>query len=203
MAALLALFAGCAAPGPTNAQEFFGSTDKFVLTFVGYSGAGYEEPDAMLRTARGFLETHDPAHTLVNIGATPEGIGAIYALAKSMGFTTTGIVSTQARKYDARVSEHVDHAFFIDDATWGGWNPDAGALNPTSALIVDVSDELIGIGGGAIARDELLAAQRRGTPVTFVPADQNHARARAEDRGLPVPLDFRGEAHAALADQSR
>jgi hypothetical protein len=57
---------------------------------------------------------------------------------------------------------------------------------------------MIGIGGNAIARDELDEARRRGKPVTFIPADMNHALAieKARKSGDPPPTDFRGEAHA-------
>lgn len=65
---------------------------------------------------------------------------------------------------------------------------------------MDNSSSLVGIGGGDVARDEMLAAQARGKAVTFIPADMNHqvARERAEKRNQPVPRDFRGSAHAAL-----
>ena len=52
----------------------------------------------MLRKAGRILDEFDPSKTIVNIGATPEGIGAVYELAKRRGFVTTGIISTQAKK---------------------------------------------------------------------------------------------------------
>jgi hypothetical protein len=55
-------------------------------------------------------------------------------------------------------------------------------------------DEMIGIGGGAVARDELEEARRRGKPVTFFPADTNHALATAKARKSDnPPSDFRGK----------
>jgi transaldolase len=65
----------------------------------------------MLEKAGHILDEFDPSKTIVNIGATPEGIGAVYELAKRRGFTTTGIVSTQAKKYDAELSPCVDYVF--------------------------------------------------------------------------------------------
>jgi hypothetical protein len=64
------------------------------------------------------------------------------------------------------------------------------------------SDALVGIGGGEIARDELLAARRAGKPVTFIPADMNHklAREKARLKGLPEPKEFGGAAAAALVE---
>ena len=84
-----------------------------VLTFVGYSGAGYENPDAMLAAAGQVLDRHDPARTVVNIGATEAGIGAVYALARQRGFRTMGIVSTLAREAGEPLSPCVDQVFFV------------------------------------------------------------------------------------------
>jgi hypothetical protein len=80
-------------------KSFFESQNKDVLTFVGYSGGEYEDKIAMLDKASRILDEFDPSKTIVNIGATPEGIGAVYELAKRRGLMTTGIISTQAKKY--------------------------------------------------------------------------------------------------------
>jgi len=176
-----------------------------VLTFAGYSGAGYEHPEVMLERATDFLKSEDPAQTLVNVGATEAGIGAVYEVAKRMGFTTMGVVSTLARDENVTLSKCADHVFFVQDATWGGRLPDAGKLSPTSEAIVAVSALMVGIGGGDIARDELLAAKERGRPVIFMPADMNHAvaRAKAAKRGDPEPTDFKGSAYKSFATQRR
>ena len=172
-----------------------------VLTFGGYSGAEYEDPAAMLRHASAVLDRHDPAKTLVSIGATAQGIGAVYELAKQQGFTTLGVVSTLARDEHVTLSPCVDHVFFVADDTWGGLVPGTDRLGPTSAAIVNIGTEFVAIGGGEVTRDEMLAARRAGKPVTFVPADMNHAIAseKARKRGDPPPTDFRGAAHGALA----
>jgi hypothetical protein len=172
-----------------------------VLTFGGYSGAEYEDPAAILAHASAVLERHDPAKTLISLGATAQGIGALYEVAKQKGFTTLGIVSTLARDERVTLSPCVDHVFFVADETWGGLVPGTDRLGPTSAAIVDIGTEFVAIGGGEVTRDEMLAARRAGKPVTFVPADMNHAIARekARKRGEPAPTDFRGAAHGALA----
>jgi hypothetical protein len=51
------------------------------------------------------IDRHDPDRTLVSIGATAEGIGAVYALARSRGFSTLGIVSSLAREKALRKGE--------------------------------------------------------------------------------------------------
>src|SRR5262245_48652125 len=131
---------------------FFKGKQKAVLTFVGYSGAGYEDEASMLKQADRVLEEYDPAKTIVNIGATPEGIGAVYELARRKGFLTTGIVSSQARQYNVKLSPYVDYAFYVEDSAWGGLMSGTEELSPTSKAMVENSDVIIGIGGGEVAR---------------------------------------------------
>ena len=186
-----------------DVNSFFKSQKKDVVTFVGYSGADYEDKSAMLVKAGHILDEFDPAKTIVNIGATPEGIGAVYELAKRRGFTTTGIVSTQAKKYDAELSPYVDYVFYVEDVTWGGFVEGGDRLSPTSTAMVENSDVLIGIGGGEVGRDELTAAKRSGKKVRFIPADMNHQKARekAQKKGLSAPTNFGGAAAEAFKHQ--
>jgi hypothetical protein len=181
-------------------RAFFKGKQKTVLTFVGYSGAGYEDESSMRKEAERVLSEFDPAKTIVNIGATPDGIGAVYEPAKRKGFLTTGIVSSQARQYKVKLSPYVDHVFYVEDKSWGGFVAGTKELSPTSKALVENSDIVVGIGGGEVARDELIAAQRLGKKVRFIPADMNHQKAResARKKKLPEPTDFRGAANAAF-----
>ncbi len=168
-----------------------------VLTFVGYSGAGYAHPAVLQRQARRVLAQHDAATTVVNIGATAAGIGVLYALAKQLGFRTMGIVSTQAQAAGLPLSPAVDKVFWIADAAWGGVLPASRRLSPTSAAMVACSDVMVAIGGGVVARDELSWMHRCGKPALFFPAEMNHATAlaKAAGSGARAPVDFRGAAH--------
>lgn len=159
-----------------------------VLSFLGYSAAGYEDAAAMQRVADQVLAEHDPRQTVVNIGATPDGIGAVYALARRRGFRTIGIVSSRALDEAVAWSPDVERIFVVDDARWGGLDG-AGRLSPTSAALVALSDTMVAIGGNGIARDELLAGRAAGKRVRFVPADADRALAlaRARSKGLPAP----------------
>jgi len=141
----------------------------------------------------------------VNIGATSEGIGGVYEVAKQSGFTTTGIVSTQAQSSGVVLSPCVDHAFYIKDSTWGGFLPGTEKLSPTSEAMIESSDMIVAIGGGEISRDEYLAARKAGKNVLFMPADMNHdiARERAKKRGQPAPTDFKGPLAEAIARDKR
>ena len=184
---------------PREIRDFFIMRQSRVVSFFGYAGSGYEDEKAMLREARAMLSQYDAKNTVINIGATAAGIGAVYDLAKSQGFTTSGIVSTQARDQGVALSHCVDYVFYVKDLIWGGYIPGSTVLSPTSEAMVSASDVLIAIGGGEVAREELLAARGRDKPVTFIPADMNHrlARETAATKGRPEPSDYRGAVHAA------
>jgi len=144
---------------------------RCVLTFVGYSGAGYRDPAALLACAARVLARFDPASTCVNIGATAAGIGAVYPLARQRGFATMGTVSSLAREQAEPLSPFVDEVFFIRDPSWGGWVPGTRRLSATSSAVVTMSDVLVRIGGGAIAHAECSAARRAGVPVFALEAE--------------------------------
>ena len=168
-----------------------------VVTFVGYSGTGYEDRKHLRRCILDVLKRFDPDRTIVNVGVTPDGIGRVYELAKKKGFTTTGIVSKLAGDYGADVSPFVDHAFFVRDKTWGGYTDD-GRLSPTSRLMVTVSDHMVAIGGGDVARDEMIEAEKK-IPVEFFAADMNHRKAieKAKKKGQrkPTKASLKGAVH--------
>ena len=169
---------------------------RSVVTFVGFSGAGYEDALAVERVIANVLDELSPTSVLICAGATPEGIGAVYPLAKQRGFTTIGIVSALAEKEGATFSRDVDTVFVIADDTWGGLNAD-GKLSQTSSAMVGAADEMIAIGGGEIARDEIAAAMATGKKVRYMVADMNHAAAirKAKEMRQPEPDDFRGAVH--------
>ncbi len=190
---------------PDKVHAFFNEQEKTVLTFFGFSGAGYENEAEMLQTAREILSGYSPETTIVNIGGTKGGIGAAYLLAKSLGFTTTGIVSSQALDYPEEISEYVDFVCFIVDQQWGGKLPDSDELSHTSEAMVSCSDILVGIGGNDISRDEMLAGKAQGKPVHFYPAEVDHEWAirRAEYLGQPKPDSFQGTAHEVFGEKEK
>jgi hypothetical protein len=132
--------AACGAPGvavEATASEigaFVRGRGMSVLSFTGYSDAGYQDPQAMLDQAAGVLAARDPAKTLVNIGATASGIGAVYEVAKRKGFTTMGIVSVLARDEKLPLSPCVDFVFYVRDASWGGRRPGRPGARPAGHL---------------------------------------------------------------------
>lgn len=187
---------------PDETLEFFRSQGKTVITFFGFS-IGYEDEKAMLEIVRNVLSGHPPESFLVNIGATSGGMGAAYPIAKSMGFITTGIVSSLASQYLDDISPAVDHVCFVKDNQWGGKLPHSNHLSPTSLAMVACSDILVGIGGGEISRDEMIAAKEQGKPLHFYPAEMNHARMirYAQKMNLPPPESFWGAANEVFANK--
>ena len=163
-----------------------------VVTFVGYSGRGYENEEKMLAMAKKFLKTKDPKETVVNIGVTPEGIGAIYPLAKKMGFKTFGIVSTQASEYLDGIT-NVDNPYLVEDKAWGGYT-DASKkeLTPTSKAMVGVSNIMVAYGGGDVGMAELEQGVANGVKVKAYLFDENHQKstAKALKSGKPSPKIF-------------
>src|SRR5882672_6144920 len=119
-----------------NLASYFRRPGVTVLTFLGYSAADYEDRDAMLAAAARVLDQYPAATTIVNIGATEPGIGAVYAIAKRRGYSTSGIVSSQAKKENVPLAPCVDTVFYVDDDTWGG-ELSSGKLSPTSQAMVD------------------------------------------------------------------
>ena len=119
---------------PQDVNSFIKSLGKRVITFVGYSSA-YEKEEEMLKVVKTVLSEYSPKSHIVNIGATIGGIGAAYSVAKSMGFTITGIVSSLAKEYMEYISAEVDHVCFVADNSWGGINEETKELNPTSEVM--------------------------------------------------------------------
>ena len=175
--------------------------DKRVVTFLGFSGSGYEDTDGVRGLIEGVLTAFDPGSILINAGGTTDGIGMVYPIAKDRGFSTVGIVSSLAEKEKAKLSPDADTVYIVADDTWGGLLPD-GRLSPTSSAMVDASDEMVAIGGDEIARDELSAARTQQKRVRYIPAEMNHAAAKrkAMKNGRPEPHEFRGAAYQIFGD---
>jgi hypothetical protein len=181
---------------PEEAVAFFEGQGKTVLTFFGYM-AGYENEEEAFRIVREVLSKHSPESTLVNDGVTKWGLGEMYPIAKSMGFTTAGIVSKLILEDPLDISDSVDHICFMNDDQWGGKLPNSDELSPTSRAMVDSSNILVAIGGNDICLDELLAGKERGKTIHYYPAEVKHEWAirRAKRMGLPEPKSFWGSVH--------
>jgi len=181
---------------PSETRVFFKALGKTVVTYFGYS-AVYENEGEMVAILKKTFAEYSPTTTVINFGVTQGGLGVLYPIAKSMGFTTTGIVSTLALEYPDSISRDVDYICFIKDTQWGGNLPNLDELSPTSQAMVTCSDILIGIGGGKICRDEMLYGKELRKPIQFYPAEIHHEwwAQRMKKMGLPPPKSFWGAAH--------
>ncbi len=186
------------ATDPISADEVITrikALNKKVFTLFGYSALEYEHKDKVLAQIKERLQTLDPKEYVINIGCTEEGIGAAYEVARSLGFETIGLVSTQALSYSGRFSPFVQQIFIVNDLNWGGKDAKTGALAQTTQAYLAVSDAIAAFGGGKHTAVVLEEAKQRGIPVSFTPAQMNHAKALKESNGKPV--DFNGAAHYA------
>jgi len=178
---------------PNHAVDAIRSSRYRIVTFMGFSAGGYEDPERVSDLLRDFLAGLHPRSVIVCSGATADGIGAVYPIANALGFSTIGIVSSLAESEHTRLSHTVNKIYMIEDKNWGGRRSD-GTLSPTSVAMVEASDEIIAIGGGDIACDEIKAAIAAKKPVRFAAAEMNHAAAieKARRKGETPPEDFEG-----------
>jgi hypothetical protein len=124
------------------------------------------------------------------------GITLAHQVAKRLGVQTSGIHPSIAMRFHSthRVSTFCDQAFFVEDDGWGGFT-DSGDHSPTLGMHLEVSDEIIVIGGGWHAAHELKAFFDMGKRVRYVPAvmNRNAARNWCRRAGIEI-LDPRGAA---------
>lgn len=174
---------------------------KYVLYLAGYAELGYEQREHTEDAVAHLLLDFSPADTLVLSGTLlrtggQEGIACAYRIARAQGFETAGLHSSIAMRFHAthRVSPLCQSSFFVRDRRWGGLTDD-GRYSPTLTLLLDLSHEMVAVGGGWHTADELTAFARERKRIRYVPAEMNHHAvhewcARA---GIPT-LDYRGAA---------
>ena len=136
---------------PAQVRAFFTTRHQTVVTFLGYSGAEYEDPAALVRHATAILDRLDPKRTIVNIGATRDGVGALYDPAKKKGFATSGIVSSQARDGPAALARPTtcSSSMMRGGAVLAGMKAAGAGVGRDGG----VSDRLVAFGGGEVTRD--------------------------------------------------
>lgn len=184
-------------------RQFFKELGKRVVYFAGYGELGYEDEERVRRIAHRVLSEWAPSELVAHTGTLlrtggHDGIAEVYKVALELGIETTGIHPSVAMNFAEthRVSPFCDHVFFVEDETWGGLLTDSERPSKTLRLHLDVSDELVVIGGGHHAAGELQAFLSGGKQVRFYPADMNHATTRqwSESAGVQIQ-DMRGAAH--------
>lgn len=165
------------ATDPMKADEIIAlvnGLNKKVYTLFGYSALGYEDPERLEKIVRRDLESLSRDEYVINIGATEEGIGSMYTIAKEMGFKTIGVVSTQALSYSGRFSESVDSIYIVNDDYWGGYVPGTEKLAETTKAFLGISDFISAYGGGQNTAITLKFAKELGIETKFEDFDMNH-----------------------------
>ncbi len=160
-------------------KEIYGLNKK-VLLLMGYADLGYQDEAAMLRAVRAELSKFDPEKYVVCSGATAQGIGKAYQIAKEMNFETIGIVSTLALSSAGSFSPFVDRIYIVNDNQWGGYLPGTQLAAPTTRAFLEVADIVIAIGGGnnTAALLAIAVQQYPDIKLNFVEADMNHTMAQ-------------------------
>lgn len=184
---------------PMSAAEVIAEFEKIkasgmrVYTLFGYSLLDYEDKRKVMGKIRHDLENLDPKEWVINIGATEDGIGAAYHIAKTLGFRTTGIVSTQALTYSGKFSPAVDDIFIVNDKRWGGRDPKTQELAATTQAFIEVSDVIAAYGGGQNTAVTLEEAIKRRKDVRYAAAEMNHTIAQSQTNS--DDLNYRGAAY--------
>jgi hypothetical protein len=185
-------------------QRFFGGRGKHVIAFAGFGELGYQDPTIVDRVVRSVLAAWEPHQVLVTSGTLcrangHDGIAAVYAIAHGLGFGTAGIHPSVALSFAEThyVSAACEHVFWVEDSTWGGYIGGTD-LSPTLRAVLAVADELVVIGGGKHAADELEAFCSRGKRVRYFAAEMNHQFTNGWCARSGVRItDYRGAAHTA------
>ncbi len=186
---------------PTSAESIIKqikALEKKVFTLFGYSQLEYQDKNYVMDLIREELKTLDPKTTIINIGATEEGIGAAYEIAKEMGFMTIGVASTLALQYSGKFSKFVDRIYIANDPYWGGKVPGTERLAETTRIYLQVSDVISAYGGGENTAAILREGKKLGMDVRYKPALMNKAVMAKLNKGKdPESFDLNGAAFYA------
>ena len=163
-----------------------------VKVLGGYSGLGYQDPEAVQRHVEGIVrETGDGA--LYVLGGTKDGIGAAYDWIRSLASSarlgnvkTAGIVSREAALYPDGIARQ-DYLVFVDTEA-DVWEVKRDGLS----LMVDAAKrtggEMVYFKGGAISGAEIREALERGVKVTiYASPDIQPNRERLEKKQKKNP----------------
>lgn len=171
--------------------EMITKRNKKVYTLFGYSALDYEDKDELINKLRSELETLSSAEYIICIGATEEGIGLGYKVAKDLGFETIGVVSTQALSYSGKFSDFVDMIYIVNDDLWGGFVPYSNKLAETTKTFLSISDTISAYGGGANTAITLEQADKLGIKTKFTPMQMSAEKAKKKNI-----TNLQGEANA-------
>ncbi|QBF25465.1 hypothetical protein EXN22_07065 [Pseudomonas tructae] len=146
--------------------------DRHSLVFVGYSALGYADLPGMRQKAQAIIEkalAEHPEGINVVIGATKDGIGEIYELVQDKAdlkekVTLLGIVSAAAREWGVAIEE--ENVAFVEDPG-NTWQVKSAEGYSYTLYPAQKNGELLAMGGGAVALEELEQARALGLEVNI------------------------------------
>jgi hypothetical protein len=189
----------------SSIRRFFEGLRAHVVCFSGYGELGYQQDGVVKEVAAGVLADWAPRDLIVLTGTLlrtggQDGIAAVYEFARERGIRTAGIHPSAAQRFweTHRVSPWCDDVFFVEDGSWGGYLEGGSQPSPTLRVHLSVADELVVIGGGKHAADELKAFVEHGRRVRYFAAQMHHLTTQEWARGAGAEIrDLRGAAHGA------
>ena len=164
--------------------------DRRVMVFGGFSGMGYAEPDRLDEDLRRLLLLETRLGAVVVSGATSDGIGRVYPIAKELGIPTYGIVSDDVAP--AAIDPCCDHVLRVQDPQKTRQTLDVHG-HSEMVNVAEANGVLYYFGGGDVAVSEVREAQERGIPVvmdlTYEPDPAKLAAKQAKTPSTdPTPL---------------
>lgn len=171
---------------------------KHVMVFTGYSGLGYADIGALHESLESVLrqsiEKFGINNLIVVSGATTDGIGTVYSIAKKWGLKTLGVVSEQAREY-GHISEDCDDVIYVPDpaASWKVLDENGNSyMTYLSSSKEDISrtGEILAFGGGDVTVSELEEAKKLESKFTayghFLPDPEKADLKKAQNPGVDL-----------------
>lgn len=140
--------------------------NKHIMVFSGFSALGYKNIDLLKKTIgielKRAIHVYGKDLLCVVAGATSDGIGIVYDLAKEMKISTLGIVSEQAKGHE---SPNCDKVVYVPDPdkTWKVLDVTGSSYMVYVATPKDNisrTGEFIALGGGHVTLSELNEAKR-------------------------------------------
>lgn len=140
-------------------KEIYG---KFVLVFGGFSGMGYKDPEKLQvhiqKEIKRHIDQHGVHNLLIVAGATPDGIGCVYDIAKNLGVNTLGIVSQQASTNS--LAKNCDNVIQIKDPD-NSWKVPDDSGDSYVVYAASKNGCFLAFGGGSVTSSELEEATRK------------------------------------------
>jgi len=148
----------------TEAEYYQLIQSSYPAVVGGYSGLGYADYELVRRKLRGILSdllAGQRDNILLVSGATAQGIGVVYEVAKEFRLPTLGIVSECAQPED--ISCFCEQVFYVPDPD-GTWEVKS---SEGDSYVVEAGrrGQMFYLGGGEVAVNEIVEAKSKGVTV--------------------------------------